>query len=371
MGRGVKDEVDLFLERVNSVLLRGKVRIHQGNLYYRSSHFPLKGGKSGKKGRYDMALGVKREKLLRNKRGQEDVQAVVLEWDRLVFRNQWIWVEEKVEERLKTAADWIAEYEKWYWSKREQTANAESNFKSSILSRLQWLPVWMVENNVAEFDVSVIETVLVAKTKPESKNRLDSAIVLAAFGRWMGWDISKVQDLGKGWSPSMLTPRDLPVPSEIVAQYHKLAKVPGVQAGYLVMALYGVRPHELAFIEPLGIDQDSPWIHITKKKGTGKGSRDAYELRVDGLDLPRWDGMLPEIDAEGKTVKWISNHINALYRKHGVTKLYNLRHHYAQMGFINNKPIDKMALSMGHSIAVHTKTYRAWINRQAFQDSWQ
>jgi hypothetical protein len=117
----------------------------------------------------------------------------------------------------------------------------------------------------------------------------------------------------------------------------------------------------------LGVAEDKPWIHVSEGK---TGSRDAYELRVPGLDMPGWDGRLPRIKTEGRSHRDIGSSVGSLYQRYGIGHLYNLRHHYAAMGFALGKPIDRMAMSMGHSESVHSKTYRAWVSRDNFQQSW-
>lgn len=350
-----------WLDNLNRALVRGQVRERRGRLYYRSSHFPAKKGGDGGKLRCELGIGVDARAAERDVKLQQWVKGRVMEWDVALLWKKWEWPEEKEQAPLKTVADLIKGYEAWYWRNKEQTLNKRQTFAESHLKRLSWLPQDKL------LVPGILEQVLAERTEAGSAQRLRSSQVYAMFAEYAGLDAKPIKELGKGWESSCINPRDLPTVSEIVQQYQKLAEHPDMQAGYLVMVLYGIRPHELVYCQPLGINDASPWIHITEGK---TGSRDAYELRVPELELPRWDGSLPAIASEGKTHKQIGASVREAYKALGITNLYNLRHHYAAMGFQLNKPIDKMALSMGHSQTVHVKTYRAWVTREMFQAGW-
>lgn len=366
------------LAEINSKLVRGVVRVHRGRLYYQSSSFPPKWnrGVEGYCNRFDYALRLDADVL-----AQKDVAlvvlALVLDIDRELLWQRWRWPQAEPETAPSlTVSDWIASFKEAYWRKNERTDNREYLYSKQYGREFARLP-----QNVALTEQLLLDTLNRLKPgtkemqlKAESRQRLMVSQWYGALADHAGLDSGAIRKAGKGWTQAQVEVRNLPSDAEAWATYEALAKWPEFQSGFLLYLLYGIRDHELVYCQPIGLDAEQPYIHVSNGK---TGARDAYMLPAKEWPKVQWDGVVPEInlvrrDGKRRSHVEIGASIAKQYKQRGVPgTLYDYRHAYAVRGFEQGRNVGMMARSMGHSEAVHCRAYQSAVSRKQFQRGWQ
>lgn len=355
------------LADLNAKLCRGKVRVHRGRLNYQSSYFPAKrsSDQQGYCNRYDYALRLNADALA-DKDLYQAILKIVVAIDRDLLQEQWQWPELVKPDLPVSVSDWVKAFELAYWQKKERTPNREHVYQQKYGYYFGKLPSGKLTEQM------LIEQV---ESHPaESRIRQIASQCYGSLADLAGIDSSNIRAAGKGWHLGKVKLRDLPTDQEAWATYESLAQWPEYQSGFLLLLLYGIRPHELIYAQATGLDASAPYIHIAQGK---TGPRDAFMLRSKHWPEVQWDGVVPDIERHRRNGQprshiELGQTITAQYkrRSESIASLYNYRHLYAVRGFAQGKKIGMMARSMGHSEAVHTRTYQSTVSQIQFQEGW-
>ena len=365
--RSVGDAWAKPLAEINSKLVRGVLRVHRERLYYQSSTFPPKWnrGQAGYCNRFDYALKLNAIDLV-----QLDVYkavlAIVLDIDRELLWGRWQWPEVKATAPPLAVSDWIVSFEVAYWQKHERTSNRKYLYDKHYGGSFNKL-----KQNAALTEKLLLDTL--NQVKAESRYKLTVSQHYGALADHANIDSACIRLTGKGWTLANVSLRDLPTDEQAWATYESLRVYPEYQSGFLLILLYGIRPHELVYAEPSGLNAAKPYISIVEGK---TGPRDALMLRGAGWLDVQWNGIVPAVElnrqnGSPRSHVELGSSITKQYQRRGMPgTLYDYRHLYAVRGFSQSKPIGMMARSMGHSETVHRRTYQATINAEAFQAEW-
>lgn len=153
--------------------------------------------------------------------------------------------------------------------------------------------------------------------------------------------------------------RDLP-DDELIVKYHQDIDNPGWRWVYGVMATYGLRNHEVFY---LNLDR-FPIVEVLE--GTKTGTREVF------LYYPEWakewnlyHRILPLVNLNRSNDRIGRSVSHYLSPKLPFTP-YDLRHAWAvrTLGWF---PIEVAARQMGHSVAIHERTYHRWITTKHYQ----
>ncbi len=199
-------------------------------------------------------------------------------------------------------------------------------------------------------------TALTAETTPNTRTRQRTVMALAALSRFegIGWN---GQHLKGDYSPKNTTPRTLPNDKVILEHREALAN-PAWQWVYGMMATYGLRNHEVFFLDL----EAFPIVKVLEDTKTGY--REVWPC------YPEWSAawqlhnrQLPPVKLDRPNQK-----IGHSVTKYLSPKLpfapYDLRHAWAVRTLLFGWPVELSARQMGHSVEVHTRTYQRWITRQ-------
>ncbi len=158
-------------------------------------------------------------------------------------------------------------------------------------------------------------------------------------------------------------PRDLPSDSEIEAWYAKIPN-PGWKWIYAAIAVFGLRPHEAFFLTWERDKQGELRFRVLEGK---TGPRRVWPLYPEWVEkFAILDRVLPEVSLE-KLHTYLGERTCHMLAKYGFPwPPCNLRHCYAGRGFELGLPPNFMAKSMGHSLEVHMRIYRAWLQDSAY-----
>lgn len=163
-------------------------------------------------------------------------------------------------------------------------------------------------------------------------------------------------------SSKAVNPRLLPSDEEIVKIWEEI-KEPGWRFIYGMLAVYGLRPHEVFKFD----GQNDGIIRIWDDTKTGaRIVPPLHENWVDtfGLEEPVYPTRIKLV--EGMTNSDLGEVVGRFFHHQIGWTAYNLRHSWARRAFETGWTADVSSRFMGHSPTVHATTYRAWIDESAW-----
>ncbi len=255
-----------------------------------------------------------------------------------------------------TIADWVQRYEIDYFNRREQTPESVTTWKGDYLQAFSCLPP-------DEPITLQLLTSAITATKPDSRNRKRFVDVLGRLAVFAGLE-ANFKPLKGNYSPSKVTPRDLPPDSTIAAWREKIPN-PKWQYAYGLIATYGIRPHE---VFRCNLDK-FPVLQIEETTKTGQ--RRVYPFYPEWLE--QWnlrEGTLPRVTGQNNSD--LGNRVSHQFRRYEVPfPPYNLRHAWAVRSMEFGLDISLAAQQMGHSVRVHSEIYHAWISEEVHQRAYE
>ena len=256
-------------------------------------------------------------------------------------------------------------------SRLAQPASAKTTWESAYAPYLRKLAAIVQANS----QLSLIEAIYatVRATAVNSRSRQTCCTALSAFSEFLSLDLPI--DLKSFWGEygtSHTRSRELPSDELIATTWEKIPN-PSWRFVYAVMATYGLRNHEVLFCDYSALTQADlePTVRVlgTTKTGTHE-VWPFYPEWVEQFNLR--DVRLPVIqtDLNATTLQRIGQRVTAQFRRYGLPFApYNLRHAWAVRTIHFGLPDTVAARMMGHSVAVHTRTYHQWITRRDQQQA--
>lgn len=178
----------------------------------------------------------------------------------------------------------------------------------------------------------------------------------AGFGAELAADL---RALGSGYSASDAAPRDLPTDAVIETVIDGLS--PGWQWVAGVCATYGARPSEAilhAAVQPSGL------LAISAGKTGSRQSLPLPRAWIERWDLHRL--RRPGVKLERSNSGPGERLSRALRRAGAPFRGYDLRHAWAVRAILHPQISPSLAAkSMGHSLAIHSRTYQRWFDQSS------
>jgi integrase len=200
-------------------------------------------------------------------------------------------------------------------------------------------------------------------TQPNSRSRQVCCTAMSAFAEFLKLEMP--QDLKKLWGNygnSKTQARALPTDEEILAAWSKIPN-PAWRFVYGIMATFGLRNHEVFFCNFSPLLRNDTLIEVLPTTKTGSHQVWAfYPEWIEDFELRTIQ--LPDVatDLNYTTLQRIGQRVTAQFRRYSVPfSPYDLRHAWAVRTIHFGLPDTVAAKMMGHSVAVHTRTYHQWI----------
>jgi hypothetical protein len=327
-----------------TIVQRGQRLIIRGTL-------PPKPGEGSKPKQYTLSPG-----LPANTEGLKlcVIEAQKIEADLIYGRFSWGAEKDKL-----TIAEAIKKFEQHYWDTREKTVNRANNYKYDYLNHFLYLP----QDKILTVDLlrSALRT-----TKPDSRPRRGMTIAYCALLDYFQFEHDLRMYKGN-YAPTKK--RDIPTLEDIDSYYNRI-KSPQWRWVFGIIALYGIRPHEIFHLN-CNLMKEYPPVLIVKEK-TKTGSRLVYPLpdesRVEKWQL--WNPILPNIDTNGKSNMELGGKISQRFWAYDIPSPYHFRDAYAITGEVLHYNPALVAQWMGHTLNTHFKKYLRHINQTHFTDAW-
>ena len=152
---------------------------------------------------------------------------------------------------------------------------------------------------------------------------------------------------------------------------------PRWRLAYGLMATYGLRNHEVFFSDLSALSEAGDRV-IRVLPTTKTGEHQVWPFnpewveRFDLLRLGREPNALPVIstDLRTTTLQQVGRRVTEQFRRYDLPLTpYDLRHAWAVRTIHIGLPDTVSARMMGHSVAIHTRTYHHWITRRDQQQA--
>jgi integrase len=205
-------------------------------------------------------------------------------------------------------------------------------------------------------------------TAANSRSRQVCCTALAALAEFLQIELPiALKTLWGTYSPSQTQGRDLPTDAEIVAAY-RLIPNPAWRFVYGIMATYGLRNHEVFFCDYAELAIGDPEAMIEVLDSTKTGSHEVWPFLsewIDTFDLRRVTLPCITTDLSRTTLQRVGQQVTCQFRRYQIPfSPYDLRHAWAVRTIHMGLPDTVAARMMGHSVAVHTRTYHRWLTRR-------
>ena len=210
----------------------------------------------------------------------------------------------------------------------------------------------------------------VAKTvEPNSRQRQRVCMAFARLARFAELDAKRIVALRGRYSADAVDPRSLPSDA-LISQWRSQISSEEWRWCFGMLACYGLRPHELFRCDL----EDFPTARVDDKTKTGdRFVWPVYPEWAEAWEL--WDIKLPKLNnlTELPNTK-LGSKVSRRFYKWAIKKpdgntlcAYDLRHCFARRCFEFEFSPDFSAKMMGHSLDVHMRIYRRWIDEGVYR----
>lgn len=350
MGKG-----KLTIQDINQRLKAAKIGVavrQKGSSLYLRATLPPKPDETSWKQR-DISL-----KIYANPAGLERAEAEARKLGALLACKEFDWslylnYEPERAEAL-TVAQWIDRFKNHYFAARGHTPETEASWKKDYYGFVfKHLPP------NADLNASLL-IVAAQKSKANTRGRQYTCQVLQKLAKFADIEVD-LKPFAGNYSPLKVQPRNIPDDKTIATVRDEITSA-AWQWVYGLMACYGLRNHEVFFIEIL---REPPYlVTVTEGKTGRRNVRPLYPEWVERWQL--WDIKIPSVNG---THRDLGDRVIKAFKRQGVPfSPYNLRHAYAIRASVVFKfPVAVAAAMMGHSPDVHWRTYNRWINQEQHQ----
>ncbi len=204
-----------------------------------------------------------------------------------------------------------------------------------------------------------------------SRSREIACTALSSFAEFMKLDIApqlktRFRSKTRGNPDDRLRNiRELPDDATIV-KYWETIPNPAWRSVYAIMASFGLRNHEVFYCDYDALKAGKSQVQVLGSTKTGRHEVWAFPPEwIEQFDLRSI--VLPQIstDLTTTTLQSVGQRVTAQFRRYGIPfSPYDLRHAWAVRTIHLGLSDSVAAKMMGHSVAVHTRTYHQWLTHR-------
>ncbi|KPQ34135.1 MAG: Phage integrase family [Phormidesmis priestleyi Ana] len=247
-----------------------------------------------------------------------------------------------------------------------RSASVRTTWEKAYVPYLRKLQAIATQHTSLSLPEAIYATV--QSTQANSRSRQCCCTALDALATFLS--ISLPTELKAFWGnygSSKTQMRQLPTDEEILAAYKKIPN-PAWQFVYGVMATYGLRNHEVFFCDYAMLANGDEEAAIEVLECTKTGQHDVWPFHPSWIDAFELRTIrLPKIntDLNKTTLQLIGQQVSLQFKRYEIPFApYDLRHAWAVRTIGVGLPDTVSARMMGHSVAIHNRTYQRWITRR-------
>jgi hypothetical protein len=259
--------------------------------------------------------------------------------------------------------------------RRRFPAGARSTWRAAYMPYLRRLLAMGAERRTPltpELLLAVLESYPLA-----SRARQQCALVLGSLARQRALPLpADWQELGRGYGLHAARFRPLPSDALILRLVEQIPN-PRWRLVYGLMATYGLRNHEVFFCDFSAMAPGGD--RVLRVLPTSKtGEHQVWPFQPEWVELFSLDRLgrdsegLPSVDTDLRrtSLRRVGQRVSEQFRRYQLPLTpYDLRHAWAVRTIHMGLPDTVAARMMGHSVAIHTRTYHHWITRRDQQQA--
>ncbi|PSB28292.1 integrase [Stenomitos frigidus] len=256
-------------------------------------------------------------------------------------------------------------------SRLSHPASAKTTWETAYSPYLRKLEAIAQANPQLSFVEVLYATV--RATEDNSRSRQVCCTALGALAKFLSVELPiDLKSLWGSYGLSQMRARTLPSDALIASTWESIPN-PGWQFVYAVMATYGLRNHEVFFCDYSALLQGKPEATIRVLNTSKTGSHDVwpfYPEWVDHFNLRSIQLPAIQTDLTQTTLQRIGQRVTSQFRRYDLPfSPYNLRHAWAVRTIHFGLADTVAARMMGHSVAVHNRTYHQWMTHRDQQQA--
>lgn len=208
----------------------------------------------------------------------------------------------------------------------------------------------------------------VQSTRANSRSRQVCCTALDALANFLHISLpTPLRSFWGNYGNSKTSVRSLPSDQDILSAYEKIPHE-GWKFVYGIMATYGLRNHEVFFCDYEMLANGDEEAAIEVLETTKTGQHDVWPFYPEWVDaFSLRDIHLPKIntDLSTTTLQLVGQQVSKQFKRYEIPfSPYDLRHAWAVRTVHVGLPDTVSARMMGHSVAIHNRTYHKWITRR-------
>jgi len=250
-------------------------------------------------------------------------------------------------------------------------AATRSTWNSAYAPYLRKLDAIATKNPSLSLPEAIYATI--QATKVDSRSRQVCCTALSALAEFLNLELPiAVKSFWGRYGASRTQLRQLPSDQEIMTYWEKIPN-PAWQFVYGIMATYGLRNHEVFFCDYSALQGSDGAATVRVLETTKTGMHEVWPFYPEWVDqFQLRTGKVPDIQTEltTTTLQRVGQRVTSQFRRYGIPfSPYDLRHAWAVRTIHFGLPDTVAARMMGHSVAVHTRTYHQWLTRRDQQQA--
>ena len=260
--------------------------------------------------------------------------------------------------------------------RRRRPAGSRSTWAAAYRPYLRRLAAHAADQRPGRLDADLLVEVL-ESYELSSRSRQQCGVALAALARHLQLELpDDWRDRAGGYGLHLTRFRPLPTDSQILELVLQIPN-PRWRLAYGLMATYGLRNHEVFFCDGSALAPGAD--RVLRVLPTSKtGEHQVWPFQPEWIDhfelerLGRDPKALPivNLDLRRTTLQQVGRRVAEQFRRYGLPITpYDLRHAWAVRTIHIGLPDTVAARMMGHSVAIHTRTYHHWITRRDQQQA--
>jgi integrase len=260
--------------------------------------------------------------------------------------------------------------------RRRRPTGSRSTWAAAYRPYLRRLAAYAADQHPGRLDGDLLVEVL-ESYELSSRSRQQCGVALAALARHLQLELpDDWRDRAAGYGLHLTRFRPLPTDSQILELVRQIPN-PRWRLAYGLMATYGLRNHEVFFCDGSALAPGAD--RVLRVLPTSKtGEHQVWPFQPEWIDhfelerLGRDPNALPivNLDLRRTTLQQVGRRVAEQFRRYGLPITpYDLRHAWAVRTIHIGLPDTVAARMMGHSVAIHTRTYHHWITRRDQQQA--
>ncbi|MEX0589080.1 MAG: site-specific integrase [Cyanobium sp.] len=259
--------------------------------------------------------------------------------------------------------------------RRRNPAGCRTTWTGAYLPYLRRLAT-MAARQALPLELPLLEAVL-ESYPATSRGRQQCGIALAALASHQGATLpDDWSERAAGYGLHAAQFRQLPGDSTILSLVDQIPN-PAWRLAYGLMATYGLRNHEVFFCDLSALAPGGDRvIRVLPSSKTGEHQVWPFQPEwVEHFGLQQLGDLHPPLppvttDLRHTTLQQVGRRVAEQFRRYGLPITpYDLRHAWAVRTIHVGLPDTVAARMMGHSVAIHTRTYHHWITRRDQQQA--